>query len=66
MGILDLYEVNSACDSSLEPSLHIKNIGVKKFSPRAHRAPAARENVFRSLHKPPINDCLETCAIKIS
>ena len=35
MGILDLYEANSACDSSLEPSPHIKNIGVQKFSRRA-------------------------------
>ena len=66
MGILDLYEANSACDSSLEPSPHIKNIGVKKFSRRARRAPAARENVFRSLHKPPKNDCLETWIIKMS
>ena len=30
------------------------------------RAPAARENVFRSQHKPPQNDCLETWTIKMS
>ena len=26
---------------------------LKKISPWAHRAPAARENVFQLLHKPP-------------
>ena len=31
-----------------------------------HGAPAARENVFRLLHKLPQNDCFESWTIKIS
>ena len=41
----------------------------KKKSHHAHRAPAApavHKNVFQLLHKPPLNDCLETWNIKIS
>ena len=38
----------------------------KKIPLCAHRAPAARKNVFCSLHKPPENDCFETRTIKIS
>ena len=32
---------------------------MKNIPLRAHRAPAVRENVLRSLHKPPKNDCLD-------
>ena len=39
---------------------------MKKISLRTHRAPAARENVFRPLHKPPQNDFLEAWTIKIN
>ena len=38
----------------------------KKIPLRAPGAPAARENAFRLLHKPPKNDCLEIWYIKIS
>ena len=41
-----------ACDTSLEPSRQKKSIHGKNHASCAPRA-AARENVFRLLHKPP-------------
>ena len=40
------------CDTSLKPSWQKKLIHEKKIPLRALRTPAARENAFRSLHKP--------------
>ena len=36
-----------------------RNRSMKKIPLCAHRTPAARENAFRSLNKPPKNDCLD-------
>ena len=57
--ILVLREPMRACDSSLEPSLQIKNIDGKFFR-------FARENVFHSLHKVPQNDGFDIWTYKIS
>ena len=52
-----------ACDTSLEPSRQKKSIHEKKS--HFARAPAARKNVLRSLHKLHQNDFLELQTIKI-
>ena len=36
-----------------------RNRSMKKIPLRAPRTPAARKNAFRSLNKPPKNDCLD-------
>ena len=54
-----------ACDTSLESSWQKKMIDEKKIPLRA-RAPTARENVLRSLHKLPQNDFLEVQTIIIT
>ena len=54
-----------ACDTSLEPSRQKKSIHEKKIPLRA-RAPVARVNVLRLLHKLPQNNFLELWIIRIS
>ena len=55
-----------ACDASLEPSRQKKLNHEKKIPLCTLGAPAARENVLRSLHKLSQNDFLEIWTIKIN
>ena len=47
-------------------NLILKGVFEVKFIDMAHRVPAVRKNVVRSLHRLPQNDFFETWTIKIS